>query len=196
MSNYFTADLHLGNNVIIKRENRPYKDIDEFYESFVKEVNSKCDKEDILNVVGDWITWYDNHHPDIDKVFGLVKRLKCKVRLYTGNNEERLIKERFDGRLDKFRQYCKEKGFETVREDDYISFAEKFFYINHYPKKNKYGYINIFGHVHRSCGIFKTFGINVGIDCNWGQIYSEQDIIDLWEQGNRWYKTDIDYLTR
>ena len=196
MSNYFTADLHCGTDEIIERENRPFKNIEEFENSFIEEVNKKCKPEDMLNIIGDFINYNDNHKADIEKTFDLVKKMNCKVRLYVGNNEERIINDIFEGKLEKFRQYCKDKGFDTVREEDYISFGDKFFYINHYPKKNKNGYINLYGHVHRSCGIYKTFGLNVGIDCNWGQIWSEQDILNEWSRCNRYFKQDIDYLVR
>ena len=41
---------------------------------------------------------------------------------------------------------------------------DKEFYFVHKPYDYKKEYINLFGHVHSSGGIYKPFGLNVGCD--------------------------------
>ena len=54
---FFTADLHFGDEEIIEREARPFKNAQEMIDAFVYNVNSVASKEDTLYVLGDWINF-------------------------------------------------------------------------------------------------------------------------------------------
>lgn len=49
---------------------------------------------------------------------------------------------------------------------------------------------NLFGHVHRSCGLYKPWGINIGCDLNHFRLYSETDIDFLFKMKNKYWDTD------
>ena len=84
--------------------------------------------------------------------------------LILGNNEKRLVSQRFDGDFEKFRKYLIEKGFYDVIENGLeLEMLGYKLYLTHEPKNHKEGYINLFGHIHGCCFV-KKYGFNVGID--------------------------------
>ena len=196
MKYFFTADWHLGDDEIIDIEFRPFKKKEEMEELLIKDINSKCKEEDMLYVIGDILSY----RPMIDVVIDIkdiervIRRIKTKVVLIVGNNERRLIEDRYDNSIEKFRAECKKRGIETVREEDYISFGDKIFYINHFPSKAKDNYINLFGHVHKITGWNKRKGLNMSVDLNHFRVYSEEDILKLLDQKKRFWDDDKDVL--
>ena len=51
--------------------------------------------------------------------------------------------------------------------------------------------LNLFGHIHRSGGLYKSFGFNVGCDLNHFRLYSEDDIMNLIQMRDRFWINDI-----
>ena len=54
MALFFTADLHFGHKNIIKYENRPFNDVDEMREAYIKEWNETVTNNDCVYILGDF----------------------------------------------------------------------------------------------------------------------------------------------
>jgi calcineurin-like phosphoesterase family protein len=50
---FFTSDLHIGHANVIKFSNRPFKDVDDMHESFIKRFNAVLTDHTVLYVLGD-----------------------------------------------------------------------------------------------------------------------------------------------
>lgn len=173
---FFTSDTHFNCDEIIKRECRPFKNCKQCDNYIIKTWNKQAKKTDTIYVVGDFVNCNRNDANSWKNALKYVKRIKAKVILIVGNNEERVIKNNFFGNFENFRNYCLQLGFEDVKKEEYTEFNNNQFYLNHFPKKYKQNYINLFGHVHRATGLWKPFGINVGVDLNYFKLYSFNDI--------------------
>lgn len=89
-------------------------------------------------------------------MFELLKPVKAEIRVIIGNNEERIIRDLFNDDINAFIKFCENYNVKAM-VDDYITFEGYEFYINHYPRKHKNEYINLFGHVHRVTGLWKPY---------------------------------------
>ena len=129
---FLIADTHLGDDIIIKLENRPFKNSKEQTDSIVEKWNSVVNEDDIVYVVGDFLhIGCDSYHME------QAKKLNGKKYLVRGNH---------DTESDEF--YIGECGFAKVYDhpiivDDFWIFSHEPMYINKY-----FPYANIFGHVH------------------------------------------------
>lgn len=129
---FLIADTHLGDDIIIKLENRPFKNSKEQTDSIVEKWNSVVNEDDIVYVVGDFLhIGCDSYHME------QAKKLNGKKYLVRGNH---------DTETDEF--YISECGFAKVYDhpiivDDFWIFSHEPMYINKY-----FPYANIFGHVH------------------------------------------------
>lgn len=189
---FFTADLHLGDDDIIEREARPFKNIKEFEEAFIKNVNDVATEDDTLYVLGDYISYCNSHRPPIKEVFETAKRIKPSVILIVGNDEERVINEVYEGDIEKFRKDLEQFGIKEVYREADIELGGMSIHLVHKPTDHKDGIINLFGHNHRATGLYKPFGINVGVDLNYFRPFSEKEIIRLLEMKRDWWDKDAD----
>ncbi|MCR5846651.1 MAG: hypothetical protein K6G75_00810 [Lachnospiraceae bacterium] len=191
---FFTADLHFGDNEIIERESRPFGDVREFTDAFVKNVNDVASEDDILYILGDWINYNKTNrhtHEEIKETLEICKRLTPKVILIDGNNEQRAIEEIYGGDFEKFRSLAKECGFaDFVREAD-VAFEGKRYHLIHHPKDYEKGVLNLFGHTHRGTGLWKPFGFNMCVDLNYFRPFSQEDIYKLLKM-KEWWDNDPD----
>ena len=192
---FFSSDLHLGDGDTIKREARPFASVEEFEEQFVANVNQVACEDDLLYILGDWFNCYNHTRqmPPSDPV-AIIKRLKPKVVLIMGNGEERMVRNIF-GSFEAFRNYCLEAGFLDVLPDCELTFGGRQFYLNHFPRNHRDGFINLFGHTHRGTGLWKPYGLNVGIDLNHFRPFSENDIMELVDTKENWWDIDPDCLS-
>lgn len=179
MAYFFTSDLHFGSRITLKRENRPFKNVDDFNEYVVKVWNSQANKTDFIYVLGDFFSYSYVDRISYKSAINLVKKINAKIILILGNNEGRIIKEEFDGNFDKFRNFLINQGFFDVKYDMFLEINNRHFYLNHYPRNHKDGYINLFGHIHKATGLYKPFGFNMSCDLNYFRLYSVEDIEDL-----------------
>ncbi|MBO4887073.1 MAG: hypothetical protein J5589_02010 [Firmicutes bacterium] len=192
---FFTSDLHFGDNDIIAREARPFPDIQAFAEAFIQNVNAVAKPEDTLIVIGDYYNYNWGYKPDPLIALDVNRHLLPRVVLILGNGEQRMVREMFDDDLEKFRAHCAEYGFADILPDLFLNFGGREFYLNHYPRNHKDGYVNLFGHTHRGTGLWKPYGLNVGIDLNCFRPFSEKDILELVETKEQWWDTDPDCLS-
>lgn len=191
---YFTADTHFNHTNTLRREKRPFETKEEFDKYVINTWNNQVKKEDTIYVLGDFLN-FNFEKGDSDswiKSIYYPKKIKCDVILITGNNEERLIKKVFKGNFNLFKEFAINAGFKDVKREDFLEYNGYLFFLNHFPSKHKDNFINLFGHVHRSTGIYKPFGINVGCDLNYFKLYSIDEILDILQQKSIFWDDDID----
>lgn len=191
---FFTSDTHFCSPNIVKRENRPFKNIKRCDKFTIKTWNKQAKKEDIIYHLGDFVNCNDQDIDSWKTAVTYIKKIKAKVILIIGNNEQKVIEKFFDNDFLKFRDFFIARGFADVKNDDYLSFLNQNFYLNHYPKNHKDNYINLFGHTHRATGLWKPFGFNLGVDLNHFKLFSETDIKKLIYLKNNYWDTSDDNL--
>ena len=125
---FFIADLHLGDENILRYEGRPFASVDSMNKTMIRNWNSVVSEEDVIFVVGDFIS-------DLSYL-PLIDELKGSIKLIVGNHDIPFIKE--------FRNY---KGIEVI---DYPIILDGFWMISHEPMyvSENMPYANIFGHIH------------------------------------------------
>ena len=185
---YFTSDSHFYDQRNLITNNRPFKSIKSFDNYVIKLWNKQTTKNDTIYFLGDFVSC--NGDDGWKKSILYVKRLKAKVVLIIGNNEERIIKYFFDGDFDKFKNYCLNLGFVGVHKNLVINFDNTDFYLVHKPIHYNKNYINLFGHMHRSGGLYKPFGLNIGCDLNHFRLYSQKDIFFMLEMKQKFWDKD------
>lgn len=192
---FFTSDLHFGNDKALKRENRPFKNWKTFYKKVIKFWNHQAKKEDIIYCIGDFVDYVPGRQSNCQYCLKLVKKIKAKLVLIVGNNEERLIKDCFDNDFAKFKDFCIKLGFFDVKKDEYLEIEGIHFYLTHRPYNHKKNYVNLFGHTHRATGLWKPYGINVGCDLNHFRLYDLKEIKRLLSLKEKYWDNDEDNLS-
>ena len=129
---FLIGDTHFGDDIIVRLENRPFKDAKEQTDSIVENWNRVVKENDIVYVLGDFI------HVGCD-VYHMEQARKL-------NGIKYLIRGNHDTESDEF--YINECGFRKVYDhpvivDDFWIFSHEPMYINKY-----FPYADIFGHVH------------------------------------------------
>jgi len=176
---FFTSDVHFNDQSTIDSDLRPFKSTKQFDKFIIKTWNKQTTKNDTIYCIGDFVDC-DNAQSDGWKIaIKYVKKLKAKVVLILGNNEERIIKYFFNNNFDEFKEYCLKLGFKDVEKNMIVKIRDKEFYCVHKPYDYNKAYLNLFGHVHASGGIYKPFGLNVGCDLYHFKLLSEDDIFHL-----------------
>ncbi len=178
MSLYFTSDPHFCYPLIIKKDNRPFRNIDQMNDYIINQWNIQAKEEDTIYIIGDFLNMNAYDTKSWKKAIKIPKKITAKKILILGNNEIRIINYYFDGCFDAFKKMCIEYGFENVYEDLVLELDEfdKPLYLNHFPSKHRDGYFNLFGHVHRYGGLWRPYGLNVGCDLNYFKLFSIEDI--------------------
>lgn len=188
--NFFTSDLHLNGEQTLITNNRPFKNVGQFNKYLIKIWNKQVTKNDTIYVIGDFFDCNDEKNKDWEKCFKFLKKIKAKIFLILGNNEERIIKHFFDGNFENFRAYCIKKGFLDIKKNTTLEICHRQFYLTHKPKNRSKTCLNLFGHCHRAMGIYKSFGFNIGCDLNHFRLYSEKDINHLIEMKEKYWDRD------
>ncbi len=187
---YFTADIHFADPDTLIYSNRPFKNIRQYDKYMIKQINKTAKKDDIIYVCGDFFDCDGPTHDSYLKSSQYVKKIKAKMLLIVGNNEERIIKYFFDNDFEKFRAYCKDIGFIDLVKSVQLNFAGRDFYLVHEPVNTNPKYINLFGHIH-SGGVYRSYGINVGVDPYHYRLWSESDILDFLDWKEKWMNHDV-----
>lgn len=195
--NYFTADLHLGTDEILLRENRPFANINEFSNFCLNQWNKILMDKDVLWILGDFFNYNKNSkltNNELINTLSFIAKLNCKTILIIGNGEERIMKELFGDKFGLFRFFCIDHGLYDVKSEAIIEMRGKLFYLNHFPHKHKNNMLNLFGHTHRTTGLWKPYGLNVGCDLNHFLLFSETEIFRLLEMKEKYWDNDIDIV--
>lgn len=192
---FFTSDTHFGSQDTLIRENRPFSSFEEFDNFVINIWNNQSNEDDIIYHLGDFINYNSKDENSWKETLKYVQKIKAKIILIIGNNEERIIKLFFDNDFSKFRKHCIKTGFFDVKTEDYLNLNDKAFYLNHYPRNHKQNVFNLFGHTHRTTGLWKPYGLNVGCDLNHFYLYTVAEIQRLIELKNMWWDKDVDNLS-
>ncbi len=189
--NFFTSDAHFKSNDIIYREKRPFKNYKVFERKIIRRWNKQARKGDTIYFIGDFLNYSKKDTFSWSQALPLVRKIKADVVLILGNNEERVIKNKFDGNYEKFKNFLLKAGFKGVEKNIEISVCGQLFHLVHDPKNHKKGMLNLFGHTHRTLGIYTPFGFNVGCDLHHYNLLDENYIKflidskkDFWDKAN------------
>lgn len=156
MATYFISDLHLGHKNIIKYDNCPHADIDEYNNDIIAKWNSAVGKYDKVWLLGD-LSLSTNR----ELLSGWIKQLNGIKMMVLGNHDNRKA------------SFYREAGFAECYDHPVI--LKHFFILSHEPLFITPGmpYYNIFGHVHNHSA-FKTETDNTMCVCacrhNWTPI--------------------------
>lgn len=167
---YFTSDLHLGHNNIIKYCNRPFDDIHSMNKHILDQINKAVDYEDTLYVLGDFC--FKSKKPIDYRI-----RINCKnVHLIWGNHE-------------KHKDYFPDEnttdmnGFSTLQDTKEIIYCNQKIFLSHYPHRSwpssHKGSYHLYGHVHSKLDnedqTSKRKTLDVGVDntINYGKKFGE-----------------------
>ena len=187
---FFSSDTHLSDISTLKVDMRPFKNSKQFDNHIIKTWNKQTTKNDTIYIIGDFIDCDGAEHDLWKKSILLVKKLKAEVVLIMGNNEERIVKYFFNNNFNDFKNFCTSIGFKDVLENLTLTINNTSFYLTHKPLDCKMDMLNLFGHTHRSGGIYKPFGFNIGCDLNHFRLYSEQDISHLMNMKEKFWNKD------
>jgi len=145
MRYWFTSDLHIGHENIIKYTKRPYKTVEEMNYKLVKNWNEIVDVEDTVIHIGDFTSSYEkvNTQKWVDKLNGNIIFIK-------GNHD---------------------RGERFKIEDLMFIIGAKHVHCTHHPEMAAHEY-NLVGHVHEKWKTKiekdkqnrKKYMINVGVD--------------------------------
>lgn len=84
--NYYTSDLHLGHENILRMQNRPFNSIEEMNKVLIDNINARVRNEsnDKLFILGDC-----SHHIKPEQTIALLSKIKCKRKyLIIGNHDK------------------------------------------------------------------------------------------------------------
>lgn len=79
---WFTSDLHLGHESIIRMQNRPFSDVEEMNNELIHHINSVVKPTDKLYILGDV-----SHHISAEETSELIRRIHGRKYLIFGNHD-------------------------------------------------------------------------------------------------------------
>lgn len=157
---YYTADLHLGHENILKHCSRPFKTIAEMNRVLIDNWNSIVTDKDDIYAVGDLA-----FRSDKSETLEIIKKLKGRKYLAVGNH---------DGKLLNYPEFA--ELFSDIKDIFDISDNGRRVIICHYPILEWDGFFrgsyHIYGHIHNgspdAAAIMKTRerAFNAGVDLN------------------------------
>lgn len=156
MSVYFTSDLHLGHDNIIRFCNRPFCSVDDMNNRIIQKYNSVIHKNDLVYILGDL-----TYKISVDESNKLIEQLKGHKVLIRGNHDLKYDSSLFEEVLD-YKEFNQNK----------IKYV-----LMHYPLMEWNGSykgrsIHLHGHIHAQCeynldnrhhGILRY---DIGVDAN------------------------------
>ncbi len=156
---YYTADLHLGHENVIRYCDRPFNNAEEMGEAIVSNWNSVVKEDDEVYIVGDVLFKLNSTSPLY------LDRMKGIKHLIVGNHDKRnLKKERFTSL------------FASINDYLVINDEGRTVVLFHYPISEWDGYFanayHIYGHIHNSNNVANKVmsripnAFNAGVDLN------------------------------
>ena len=167
---YFTSDLHLGHDNIIRLCNRPFSNVEEMDQALIDNWNWRVQPQDTVYILGDLM--FRNKKPPEE----YLRQLRGKKHLIIGNHDRDWIK-KCD--LDRY--------FESVTNLNFISDGQHQMTLCHYPMMSwphmMRAYM-VFGHIHENTDadywplIARSERmLNAGVDINRFQPVTFQELI-------------------
>lgn len=156
--NYYTADLHLGHENILRLSKRPFASVEEMDEMLIKNWNSTVGADDNVYIVGDLV--FKSRYNGADYY---LKQLNGHKHLIIGNHDGKMLKQPNINRY-----------FESIQLMADINDNGKRIILCHYPLAEWNGFFrgayHFFGHIHNTKNetyeIMKKIpnAFNVGVD--------------------------------
>ena len=93
MDCYFTSDLHFNSSCINEYAKRPFLDAEQAAAELVKNINSKCKRNDLLVHAGDFMLKSTDRHGEVDDIplevslEAYLEKINCRVFLLDGNHD-------------------------------------------------------------------------------------------------------------
>ena len=177
---WFTSDLHLFHENIIKMNNRPFEDVYKMWDYLKEEINSKVKDNDYLFILGD-VLWGSQE----TKINSFLKAIKGKKILVIGNHDKQknVAEETPEGR--NFSQ------FYSVARADYIKFISKKkdfdqdIYMCHYPAltwpgKSR-GSWHLHGHTHGNIDEYNESQPDLRVDVGIDSKLANMKLLSFWD---------------
>lgn len=169
---YFTSDLHLGHENVIKFENRPFSNADEMNRVLIANYNSVVQPNDTVYILGDL-----TYRIPSDEANRIISQLNGRKTLIKGNHDKK-----YDESL-----------FEEITLYKEIKWDGNNFILMHYPfmewNKMYHGSYHLHGHIHSDSSYnYKNAQENVrrydvGVDANNFFPVAITTIIDFFNEG-------------
>lgn len=182
MSVYFTSDLHLGHEAMLRfRPN--FSSIEDMDERIIRNWNKKVCLSDEVYIIGD-LSFQSEHSIDY-----YLERMNGRKHLIIGNHDEDWM-----GQIEDLSKY-----FESVDHMVYLDYEDKCLTLCHYPMLEWYGtrygkpsYL-LHGHIHARTHLesYKYIkehlpnALNVGVDVNG---YEPVTFEELLANNQKWYQ--------
>ena len=135
MAIYFTSDLHLGHENIIRFQNRPFTNANEMNKVLITNYNAVIRPDDTVYILGDLCF----RMPSLEAANEIISSMNGKKILIRGNHDKQ-----YNERL-----FTQIKDFETLKIHEP---GNAFFAMMHYPMlswpHSHHGSIQLHGHVH------------------------------------------------
>lgn len=153
---FFTSDLHLGHDNIIRYCKRPFKDLDEMRAVIKKNWNKKVKPDDDVYILGDMVFFKNNK--DISMIEEYIASLNGKKFLIKGNHDKHNIKQI-------------SHLFGWIRDYYKLSVYNQDIILLHYAMlvwdKSHHGAWHLYGHSHGTLpNDPNSLSMDVGVDAN------------------------------
>ena len=149
----FISDLHFNHNKIIEYEHRPYNNIQEMNEDYIRIWNNKVQKGDIVYVLGDFCI-----SKSVEETDAILSRLNGQKFLIKGNHDHSEV--------------YKAKGWTNVYDYLEKTIDGKRVVMFHYPiavwADKHHGSKHLYGHVHSNTETHHPMTYNLGKAYNVG----------------------------
>ena len=158
---YFTSDLHIGHENIIRFSNRPFSTLDEMNRTLVDNWNSRVTERDDVFVLGDMF------YRKKEGVEEILKKLKGRKHLIIGNHDYSWMKS-----IEPRKYFVETETLLVLKEEGRVMT------LCHYPIMSwphmYHGSYCIFGHIHNSANNAdywpliesNPYLLNAGVDVN------------------------------
>lgn len=192
---FFTSDIHIGDEKTLKVDARPFKSTSEYDKWTIKMWNTQATKNDIIYCLGDLFDCDNPADTGWKNYLTIPKKIKAKIFLIMGNNEDRIVKYFYNGNFEDFRSDCIKNGFVDVKENHTIELLGQKFFLTHEPHNHSKTMLSLFGHCHRAMGLYRPYGFCLSCDLNHFRLFSENDIADFLEITRKHWSKSIDFTT-
>jgi len=190
---YFTSDFHFGSAVLLDKnamgpKARSFKSLDDMHDAIVKAC-AHLKPEDMLFHLGDFAcVGNDRGYAGLDSrknAIDFLNRIKCNKILIAGNHDEN-------------------NGVPVACDFIVLKLARWSVSVQHYPSSDERALlphlmntrfqINLCGHVHKWWRamydrVNRVLNINVGLDMNGFELYSEPELVNLIQRAVDWVKS-------
>lgn len=183
---FFTSDLHLDHQNVIKHSNRPFASVQQMNEEIIKRWNKKVGVNDVIYVLGD-VCWGWNS----DKIQQTFSKMNGIKYLIIGNH-------------DKFSPHQKSNVWAEIVPYKRITIDDKRIILSHYPIAEWdcawHQSIHLYGHTHGKFNLAEftklmphknTNCMDVGVDTHNYEPWSWEEIKEYLYQRNMKTNCDI-----